>query len=338
MQTMGSATNTKKPKVLILATGGTIAGAGDKSYGAIYKPGQLSISDILLSVPEINDIADIDGEQMANIGSQDMHAEIWLTLAERINTLLASHDVDGIVITHGTDTMEETAYFLNLVVNSSKPVVLTGSMRPATARSADGPNNLFDAVIIASSQESHSRGVLLTANEKVFGAHDVCKVATTHIDAFIAPNYGPLGHINSGIVQFYRTTERKNTVHSEFSGSIPEALPKVAILYGYVDCLSELVDACIAADVKGIVYAGTGNGNIPKHVLKAIQKAQAKGIIIIRSSRAYYGATVSGEMSDEVLGTIASGVLNPQKAKILLQLALTQTSDISCIRSYFNAH
>ena len=333
---MNTQTITKKPKVFILATGGTIAGAGDKSYGTVYEPGQLSIDDMLQSVPEISDVADIDGEQIANIGSQHMNSEIWLVLAERVNTLLASSDVDGIVITHGTDTMEETAYFLNLVVNSSKPVVLTGSMRPATARSADGPNNLFDAVIIAGSKESWGRGVLVTVNEKIFGAHDVSKVATTHIDAFIAPNYGPLGHVNTGRAQFYRTTELTHTVNSDFSKTLPVSLPKVAILYSHVDCIASLVGACVSSGVEGIVFAGTGNGNIPKHVLIEINKAQEKGIVIVRSSRTCYGATTRGEIDDHALNTIASGVLNPQKSKILLQLALTKTKDTTTVRKYFS--
>ncbi len=336
---MTKTTNTlKKPKIIILATGGTIAGVGNKAYGAEYVSGTLSVDDILQSIPEINDTAFISAEQIANIGSQNITSDIWLTLARRVNALLVCKDVDGIVITHGTDTMEETAYFLNLVVNSSKPVIITGSMRPATARSPDGPNNLFDAVALACDKKTVGRGVLITTNSKVFGAHDVSKMATTHIDAFTAPHCGPLGYVHGNEVQFYRLTERLHTTNSVFSNKLPQKLPSVAILYGYVDFLPALIDACIASNVKGMVYAGTGNGNIPQIAIKNIQRAQEQGIVVVRSSRASYGATTEGEMSDNNLNTIASGILSPQKAKILLQLSLTKTDNIKQIRTYFETH
>jgi len=338
MQTIIKQVITKKPKVIILATGGTIAGSGEKAYGSIYEAGQIDICDLLKSVPEIDEIAEIDGEQIANIGSQDMDSEIWLLLAKRINALLAFDDVTGIVITHGTDTMEETAYFLNLVINSNKPVVLTGSMRPATARSADGPNNLFDAVVVACSETAKGRGVMITVNEKIFGAHDVSKVATTHIDAFVAPNYGPLGHVSEADVEFYRLTERVHTKDSVFSNVSLKSLPEVPILYGYVSCLPALIDCCIASGAQGIVFAGTGNGNIPKNLIKKVLQLKAKGIILVRSSRACYGAITAGEVDDDSLGTIASSVLNPQKARILLQLALTQTNDPNVIKEYFKKY
>lgn len=325
----------KKPTIHILGTGGTIAGAGKTHFGSVYQPGKMDINDILQYIPEINDIAEVTGEQIVNIGSQNMTETIWIELTRIIHRLFSSSNIDGIVITHGTDTLEETAYFLNLVIPFAKPVILTGAMRPATAYSADGPVNLLSAVIIASNEQSAHKGVLVTTNEKIFSAHDVSKVATTHIDAFTAPNYGPLGHISGTHVEFYRVTEKKHTINSVFAKNIPQSLPKVAVLYGHTGADVTLIDACIEAQVAGIVFAGTGNGNMPEAYWQKIAKVREKNIHVVRASRTGHGNVTTGETNDEALGTIASGILNPQKAKILLQLALTITDDLARIREFF---
>ncbi|MCY4330572.1 MAG: asparaginase [Endozoicomonadaceae bacterium] len=325
----------KKPKIHILATGGTIAGAGETSVGAVYEPGKMNINDILKLIPAINEIADISGEQFINIGSQDITATLWLKLARHIRKYLASDEVDGIVITHGTDTIEETAYFLNLIIPFSKPVVLTGSMRPTTAYSTDGPANLFNAILVASSKNSIGKGVLVTANEKIFNAHGVSKIATTHIDAFADCSYGPVGYVNGADVEFQRSVKKIHTVKSVFAKTLPKSLPEVVILYSYAGINTMLFDACIKAQVNGIVFAGTGNGNVPKPFLSKVKKAREKNIHIVRASRMLRGEVVTGELSDEKLGTIASGALIPQKAKILLQLALTITNDLLQIREIF---
>src|SRR5579863_5840874 len=191
----------KLRNIVILATGGTIAGAAATGTQAAYTSGAVGIDTMLAAVPAITDLANIKGEQISNVGSQDMTFEIMLKLAKRINVLLASNDVDGVVVTHGTDTMEETAYFLNLVVKSKKPVVLVGSMRPSTAVSADGPLNLFNAVGVAADPTSSGRGVLVVMNDWIHGAHSLTKTSTTEVQTFLSPLRGLVG-----ILAMARTT------------------------------------------------------------------------------------------------------------------------------------
>src|SRR5689334_12612783 len=197
------------PRVIILATGGTIAGAGASSDRAGYTAGKIPIDDLIGSIPTVKKIATITGEQIASVGSQDMTIDIWKKLAVRINEIFAKNEADGIVITHGTDTQEETAYFLDLVVTSKKPVVLTGSMRPATAISADGPKNLYDAITIAINPKSAGRGVLVSFNEGIFDAREVMKLSTTKTNAFGSPNTGPVGQAYDGRVEYYSSSERE---------------------------------------------------------------------------------------------------------------------------------
>src|SRR6188472_3056964 len=181
-----------KPNIVILATGGTIAGAGASSTGSAYTSGQVKIEAMIDAVPNIRDLANLKGEQLANVGSQDMNVKVWLDLANRINELLKG-DVDGIVITHGTDTQEETAYFLNLVVKSDKPVVLTGSMRPSTSLSADGPLNIYNAVGVASDPRAKGLGVLVVANDDIHDARAMTKRHTTDVQTFVSPEVGLVG-------------------------------------------------------------------------------------------------------------------------------------------------
>lgn len=197
---MGALFAQKLPNIHILATGGTIAGTGtgSSSTQTNYKAGQVAIGTLISAVPEIEKIANVTGEQIVNIGSQDMTDDVWLTLAKTINKLLAREDIDGIVITHGTDTMEETAYFLNLTVKSDKPVVLVGAMRPSTAMSADGPLNLYNAVVVAAAKESKGKGVMIAMNDIVIGAHSALKTNTISVETFQAPGDGALGYIHNG--------------------------------------------------------------------------------------------------------------------------------------------
>ena len=324
------------PKVYILATGGTIAGSGSSATKSNYSAGQVAIGTLLDAVPAINDVAYVEGEQVVNIGSQDMSDEVWLVLAKRVNELLARADVNGVVITHGTDTMEETAFFLSLVVKSDKPVVLVGAMRPSTAISADGPVNLYNAVVTAASKASLDRGVLVCMNGKVYGAADVTKTNTTSVETFQAPNAGPLGYVHNGEVRYFRPAA-KLTDAPYFNIDGLKALPKVGIAYGYSNVEGDVVKMMIKKDYKGIVYAGVGNGNIHKNVFPELEKARKDGIIVVRSSRVPTGATtLDAEVDDEKYRFVASWGLNPQKARILLMLALTKTDDWKTIQKYFN--
>ncbi len=319
---IGLAQNKKLPNIVILATGGTIAGAAATGTQSAYTSGAVGIDTMLAAVPGVKDLANIKGEQISNVGSQDMTLEIMLTLAKRINALLASDAVDGVVVTHGTDTMEETAYFLNLVVKSKKPVVLVGSMRPSTAVSADGPLNLFNAVGVAADPTAAGRGVLVVMNDWIHGAHSLTKTSTTAIQTFMSPLRGLVGIASYGKNDYYNTPTWKNTTESEFDIAGVSQLPRVDIIYAYADMTGDLIDSSVANGAKGIVIAGVGNGNMNKVSLEAAARA-AKKVAVVRSSRVVTGTVGRNvEVNDDEMNLIASDELNPQKARILLMLSL----------------
>ena len=328
-----------KPHVTVVATGGTIAGAQTTAQNGSYTSGVFSIETLLAGVPQLKDIADISGEQLVKIGSQDMSDAVWLKLAKRVNELLASKDVDAVVITHGTDTMEETAYFLDLVVNSDKPVVLVGSMRPSTAVSADGPGNLYDAVTVAADAKAKSRGVLVVLNDQVFAARDVYKTNTTQVDTFKAPDRGPLGSVEEGSLVLFATPGSVLPRQAPFSLDGVDALPKVDIVYAYANMGRELIDAAVKAGAKGIVVAGVGNGNMTAEALQALSDAHKQGVVVVRSTRLPSGlVTRNAEVNDDELGFVASEELKPAKARVLLKLALMQTSDPLQIQDMFHTN
>ena len=318
-----SAQQTKLPNIVILATGGTIAGAAATGTQAGYTSGAVTIDSMIAAVPGIKDLANIKGEQIANVGSQDMSFNIMLTLAKRINELLAKPDVDGIVVTHGTDTMEETAFFLNLVVKSDKPVVLVGSMRPSTAVSADGPLNLYDGVAVAADPNAKGRGVLVVMNDWIHGAHSLTKTSTTAVQTFMSPLRGLVGVSTYGKNDYYNNPEWKHTTGSEFDVTTVTKLPRVDIIFACADMSPDLIDAAVANGAAGIVIAGVGNGNMNKASLQAAERAAKKGVVVVRSSRVPTGTVGRNvEVNDDQLGFVASDELNPQKARILLMLAL----------------
>lgn len=324
----------RKPKILVLATGGTIAGSAPSPSDVTgYRAGVIGVDTLLSAVPAIQSFADVEGEQLCNIDSKDMTDEILTRLAVRVNEILAGNETDGIVITHGTDTMEETAFFLSLTVKSEKPVVLTGAMLPATARNADGPKNLLDAMRVAACPESSGQGVLVVMNGKIFAAKEVTKTHTTKIDAFAAPDSGPLGHVDDNGVAFERTL---NLPRLHFPAD--SLLPRVDILYGHEGDDGALVEAALHAGAKGIVYAGMGNGNIPAKAEKALAKASEKGIVVVRASRSNSGPVVPADPSYTAAGFIDGGALNPQKARVLLRLALMQTNDRKEIQNFFHMY
>jgi len=332
---MGLAQNKKVPNIVILATGGTIAGAAASGTQSAYTSGAVGIDTMLAAVPGVKDLANIKGEQISNVGSQDMTFEIMLTLAKRINALLASNAVDGVVVTHGTDTMEETAYFLNLVVKSKKPVVLVGSMRPSTAVSADGPLNLFNAVGVAADPASAGRGVLVVMNDWIHGAHSLTKTSTTAIQTFMSPLRGLVGIASYGKNDYYNTPTWKNTTESEFDIACVSQLPRVDIIYAYADMTGDLIDSSVANGAKGIVIAGVGNGNMNKVSLEAAARA-AKKVAVVRSSRVITGTVGRNvEVNDDEMNLIASDELNPQKARILLMLSLLKPRTTGEIQQLF---
>src|SRR6185503_10770747 len=237
----------KKPNIVILATGGTIAGAAASGTQAGYKSGAVTIDAMIAAVPGISDMANIKGEQISNVGSQDMSFDIMLKVAKRINELMPKSDADGFVITHGTDTMEETAFFLNLVVKGDKPVVMVGSMRPSTAVSADGPLNLYNAVGVAVDPNARGRGVLVVMNDMIHGAHSLTKTSTTAIQTFLSPLRGLVGVANYGKNDWYNNPPWKHTTQSQFDISNVTKLPRVDIVFGDVDMSPDLIDASVKA-------------------------------------------------------------------------------------------
>jgi L-asparaginase len=323
--------------VVILATGGTIAGSGATSTTTVgYTAATVAVDTLINAVPELKKVATVKGEQVFQIASENMNNDYWLQLAKRVNALLAQDEVDGIVITHGTDTIEETAYFLNLVVKSRKPVVLVGAMRPSTAMSADGPMNLYNAVILATSDEAAGKGVLVALNDQINAARDVTKANTSTLDTFRTPELGMLGYMQGNRAYFYRQSTRKHTVDTEFDIANLDTLPQVDIVYGYANMNRIPLDALVAAGAKGIVHAGVGDGSLANQIKPALIEARQKGVIIVRSSRVGNGIVArNGEANDDELDFVVSDTLNPQKARILLMLALTRTSDTKEIQRMF---
>lgn len=334
-----AADGAKKPSVVILATGGTIAGSAESQTQAGYASGQVGVEVLIDAVPQLVEIAEVHGEQVANVGSQNMNDDVWLKLAKRINELAKSSEVDGIVVTHGTDTMEETAFFLNLVVRTDKPVVLTGSMRPSTALSADGPLNIFNAVAVAADPEAKGRGVLVVANDSIHGARAIIKSNTTQVETFISPQRGLIGLVQYGKTLYFRVPYALHTYKSELSVEGVEKLPRVDILYIYEGASGDLIDAAVKAGARGIVAAGVGNGNMTDSALQALAEAAKQGVVCVRSTRVptgFVGRNV--EVNDDELGLVASYEHNPQKARVLLRLALLKTREPDEIQEIFGRY
>lgn len=328
------------PVVYVLSTGGTIAGQGASSTSLTqYKAGALPGAALVKAVPEIGAIADVRVEQIANIGSADMTIAIWLTLAQRIDQILTSEPkTAGIVITHGTNTLEETAYFLNLTVRHEQPVVLVGSMRPSTAISADGPLNLLNAVRTAIAPEARGKGVLVVLNDEINAARDVTKTNTLRVETFRAPELGMLGYVDGDRISVYRAPARRHTTRSEFDVRGLKELPPVEIVYSYVQPSPVVIEALLAAGTKGIVFAGTGAGLISSFEKAALRKGIAVGArpVLVRSSRTGNGRVPPNTDYDATM--VPADNLNPQKARILLMLALTKTADLREIRRMFEEY
>jgi L-asparaginase len=329
-------TQRPRARIKIIATGGTIAGVGDAADRAGYNAGELPIDELLNAVPQIHKIAHISGEQISSLGSQDMTIEIWKKLAIRINQIFADDEADSVVVTHGTDTQEETAYFLDLTISHKNTVVITGSMRAATAISADGPKNLYDAVTVAANPESRGKGVLVCFNEGIYDSRDVTKMSTTKLNAFSSPNTGPIGQVYDGKVEYYLTSLREVNVGTPFKVSAGTVFPRIDILYMYTDASPSLIEASVREGAKALVIAGVGNGNFNSGFREAILVAVKKGVIVVRSTRCPSGRVVlEDEINDKQIGTIVSDDLNPQKARVLLMLGMTLSQDKEALQKFF---
>lgn len=325
------------PQIEVLATGGTIAGSGNSATGSAYTAGKVSVNHLVARCAAACDIAQVTPKQVVQIGSQDMTDDVWLKLAKTINADCSK--VDGFVITHGTDTMEETAYFLNLTVKCKKPVVLVGAMLPSTGLGADGPRNLYNAVLTAATKETAKQGVVVAMNNIVVGARDLMKSNTVQPETFVAANFGKVGTIFNNKVTYESTSLRPHTYQTPFDVSKIEKLPKVGIVYNHGGVEGIQAQALVDAGYAGIVNAGVGNGNIHKSIFPILEKAAKSGIAVVRSSRVPTGATTKdAEVDDAKYGFLSSGTLNPQKARVLLQLGLTKTKDVKKLQEYFDTY
>jgi len=325
----GAALAQSKPNVVILATGGTIAGAGaDATNSATYQAAKVPVDKLIAGIPQLAAIANVRGEQVFQIASESFRNDNLLVLGKRVAALLKQGDVDGVVITHGTDTTEETAYFLNLVIRSEKPVVLVASMRPGTAMSADGMLNLYNAVGVAGSADARGKGALVVMNDEINSGRDVAKTINIKVEAFKSP-WGPLGMVVEGKNYWFRRLDKRHTLSSEFDIEKIDALPLVEIAYAGGNVSDTAYRAFANAGAKAIVHAGPGNGSVSGTLVPVLQELRGKGVQIIRSSHVNAGGFVlrNAEQPDDKYDWVVAHDLNPQKARILASVALSATQD-----------
>ena len=334
------------PIVAVLSTGGTIASKQNPSKGGYEAV--LTGKDLVAAVPAIEKVARVLVEQISNISSSDMNSELWVRLAERVNGLLAIPDLAGVVITHGTNTLEETAYFLDLAVTGAKPVILVGAQRPASDSDSDGPRNLLDAIRVCVSPEARSNGVLVVMNGQINSARDVTKSNTSQVETFRSLEFGPLGLVDVDGVRFYRAPLRRQTIPI----TAETQLGRVEIILNYAGADGLLIRSLLSAgmnagtsagEIDGLVIAGLGLGCVSSSMFDAIQEARAKNIAVVISTRVPTGRIFSlsamkgCSLTLKQIGCVLADNLSPQKARVLLLLALTKTRDPESLQKYFDA-
>lgn len=308
-------------RIRVLATGGTIAGSGGSAFGSGYRPGQIAAADMLQAARALGIEADLDHVEIANIGSQDIGWREWNLLHAEVLRAQGDPAICGIIITHGTDTAEETAFLLDLTLDAGKPAVLVGAMRPADAVGSDGMRNFANAVHVASDPAARDRGVLVVMGDAVFAARDVRKAATSSVDAFKGFPRGPLARVTPGTLDWFGPAGR---VGSEARFAWPRQLPRVAILIAGAGMDAMPVEALLGIGAQGIVLAGMGQGNAPASVLDALECAARAGVPVIRSSRVDEGLVDRNvEVDDDGRGFVAARALGPAKSRILLMLLIT---------------
>lgn len=327
-------------KIKILATGGTIsAHHSNRLDFRNYVSGHYSGEEIIETISEVREMAEIDVEQLSNLSSTLIDAANWIKLRERIHKHLNEEGYDGIMITHGTNTLEETAYFLNLTVHTDKPVVLTGAQRPLSGLSSDAPINLYNAIKVACSDHAKEKGVLVVSNDQINSARDVVKTNTYRLETFQSGEVGCLGFVDpDNTVQFYYEPTRRHTYHSEFSTIEISQLPHVEIVYSYAGAKGTIINSLVdSGDINGIVLAGTGAGRCSYEEEKAMKNANQKGIQGVLSTRCIHGRVVPLEKYD-YLNAVTSDNLPPHKARILLMLALLNYQDPLTIQKIFDTY
>lgn len=325
-----------KKSILIIGTGGTIAGKGKKGETAAYDSAQIQVDDLVAEIPELAELANLDSTELFSVDSCDVSFDKLLKLSKYINEKANDDKFDGFVVTHGTDTLEETAYFLNLTVKTKKPVVLTGAMRPSTAISADGPFNLYQAVALATKDEAIAKGVMVVFSDSIFGARDISKINTFRTDAFNQRDFGCLGYMRDDKAYFFNESIKLHTYKSEFNIRDIEKLPRVDIATFCVDAETDILDY-LANHSDGIVLAGAGCGGSKTEWNEKIAEILASGKPVVRSSRVGNGL-VTYKKDDITQKGIFAGSLSPQKARILLSLALTKTRDLYELQEIFEKY
>jgi L-asparaginase len=329
-----SQTRPALPRVVVLATGGTIASKFDPSIGALAPA--VSGADLVRAVPGLESIANVDVEQIANIGSYDMTPEIWRRLSKRANELLATDDVRGVVVTHGTDTLEETAYFLDLTVTSSKPVIVVGAQRAPSYFDSDGPRNLLNAVRVAVSPEAVGKGAMVVMNGQINAAREVTKTNTIESETFKTLEFGALGVADLGAVRFYRAPLRRQTI----TLSDQQTLGRVEIVSQYAGADGRIIKLLLQqGNLDGLVVEGFGLGHVTAGTLEAIKEARRRGIQVVLSTRVYTGRIIplyARDVETQQIGCILADNLSAQKARVLLMLALTRTNNSEELQKYFD--
>lgn len=311
------------PKVVILGTGGTIQSKGaNRMVRNDYTAGKIEIDELVASLPELKKIARIEASQFTNIGSPSMTPEIWKNLALKINQLAADDpSIAGFVITHGTNTMEETAFFLHLTVRTDKPVVLVGSQRPSTAISGDGLLNLYNAVRVAAEPAARGKGVFICMNQQINSAREGTKTSAYKVETFQSRDLGFLGVVDPDKVAFFRAPVRKHTTASEFDVAKIAAFPRVDVIDSYAAAPADYIDFAVSAGVKGLVLSGHGAGGCSPEQMKSFKAAVEKGVPVAAATRTGSGRVIASAKMTES-GIVAADNLLPHKARILLMLAI----------------
>ncbi|MBU7580353.1 MAG: asparaginase [Porphyrobacter sp.] len=322
--------NHSTPRILVLGTGGTIAGAGAGGTGAAYRPGGLLLVALVGHLASLGLAAQLVPQEIARIGSQDIGFAEWQALHAACAAAMTDPAVDAVIITHGTDTAEETGFLLDLTLPTTKPVVLVGAMRPADAVGADGMRNFANAVKVASDPAASGRGVMLVMGDAVLASRDARKAATSAIDAFRTFPRGPLARVTPSTLDWF------GPAHRAGEGAryrFPHELPRVAILTAGAGMDAKPVEALLGIGAKGIVLAGMGQGNAPAVVLEALAACAASGIPVVRASRVDEGLVDRNvEVEDDRLGLVAARALGPAKARVLLMVlvanGVTDTDEV----------
>ncbi|MDK6679864.1 asparaginase [Aerococcus sp. UMB8608] len=318
----------------VIGTGGTISAAGDSGKTTSYQAGAFDASQLLEGLPPLDGIADLTYEQIFSVASESLTNAQLLQLGQRVQEILADDAVDGVVVSHGTDTLEETAYFLHLTAPSDKTLVLTGAMRPATASSADGPMNLYQAICLATSEQAVGMGALVVFSDGIYAGREVQKTSNFRPQAFDSRDLGCLGYLREDQAYFLQGPTKASP---QFDLSGVARLPRVDIAYYHVGASADILDF-FKDRSDGIVLAGVGTGNISQDWASYIKSHEGQLPPIVRSSRVGNGLTLYEASVDEGMPFIPSGSLPPSKAKILLSLVLTQTQDPQAIREAFEKY